>query len=430
MKNKYSYAILGSVFFGLLLMMSCGDRAVLENYSSETIESSFDEIKVEAEDYILSSNLIETKEIDSNFAYIQTKSDGWVALDVNILKAGKYNIQIHLSSLSNSVIKCWIEDYYDNNNDRTYNITGNILTDNLSTEYSTISKLGTPLNSGLHKMKLHFDKEVNVDWIKFTLIEESLSSPITMRQNIDGSDWKLVWSDEFTNNFIDTTKWTYDVGNWGWGNNEIQYYTKHRPKNARVVDGNLIIEAHKNDLGEEWTSARLTTRGKVSFLYGKIECRAKVPSGKGSHASAWTLGNEYVDESSLPYCGEIAILESVGYEIDDDTGNGITHASADGGAFYFGGDKKNGFIEVANMSNEFHTYVVEWKPDGIKEYVDNKLYAAYDNTSTDLSWPFSKSQNIVLNLAMGGSRGGSQGIDESISSQKMIIDYIRVYELN
>ncbi len=116
--------------------------------------------------------------------------------------------------------------------------------------------------------------------------------------------------------------------------------------------------------------------------------------------------------------------------MDDASGNGIAHASAHSGSYYFKlGNQPTGVVEVNNMNNEFHTYTVEWTANEIKSFVDDRLYLTYNDTSTDLSWPFSKPQNIILNLAMGGGWGGYYGIDESISSQKMIIDYIRVYEL-
>ena len=167
----------------------------------------------------------------------------------------------------------------------------------------------------------------------------------------------LIWSDEFEGEGIpDTKKWTFDIGDWGWGNNELQYYTENRVENARVENGNLIIEARKNDMDSKWTSARLTTRGKVSFLYGRIEFRAKVPTNRGNWAAGWTLGDDYVDEISWPYCGEIDILESVGFEMDDITGDGEAHASTHNGAYYFKlGNHQTGIIDVKNMNKEFHT---------------------------------------------------------------------------
>ena len=282
-------------------------------------------------------------------------------------------------------------------------------------------------------MKFHADSGgIRIDWIKFTLIKEHLPTPQVLTQNASGSEWAVVWSDEFEDEGQpDTSKWTYDIGNWGWGNSELQYYTEARPENARIEDGMLIIEAHKDDLDEAWTSARLTTRGKTSFLYGKIEFRAKVPVQRGNWAAGWTLGDAYIDELSWPYCGEIDIMESVGYEMDDETGDGTAHASVHCRAYYFKlGNHHTSVIPVKNMNAEFHTYAVEWLPDGIKAYVDDIHYFSYQDTTDSMTWPFDQPQNIILNLAMGGGWGGLMGMDENMTSQRIIIDYVRVYELN
>lgn len=429
MKKKYSYTFLGILLLGVLGLNSCETKENSKNFSSESVESLSAEVKVEAENFTDSSKQFEILEIDSTLVYVNTISDGWIALDVNIPVAGRYRSQIHLSSKSNKPSICWIEDYYDNKDDRTYNITGNISFPDTSA-FLTRGKDGSPLNAGLHRMKLHFNQSVKIDWVKFTLLKEHEITEQSITQKTDGSTWEVVWSDEFDTPLIDSSKWIYDIGDWGWGNGELQYYTVGRPENARIENGNLIIEARKNDMGKEWTSARLTTHGKISFLYGKIEFRAKVPPYRGNWSAGWTLGEDYIDELSWPYCGEIDILESVGYEMDDETGNGIAHASTHSGAYYFKlGNQPTGVVEVLNMNNEFHTYAVEWTPTEIKSFVDDRLYLTYNDTSTDLSWPFSKPQNIILNLAIGGGWGGYYGIDESIDSQKMIIDYIRVYEL-
>jgi beta-glucanase (GH16 family) len=153
-----------------------------------------------------------------------------------------------------------------------------------------------------------------------------------------------------------------------------------------------------------------------------------VPPNKGNWAAGWTLGDNYVDELSWPYCGEIDILESVGYEMNDSTGNGKAHASAHCGAYYFKlGNQPTGITEVQNMNTEYHTYAVDWSPTEIIATVDGQPYFSYNDTSSALSWPFDQAQNIILNLTMGGGWGSLEGMDESITSQKMIIDYVRVY---
>ena len=351
--------------------------------------------------------------------------ESWLSFELTVPVAGRYKFELDASTQSDSVF-AWMEDYIDNKDGRTYNITGSIPIS--ANQAASID--GSPLNKGVHKMKLHIKGAADVQSFRFSLLREHQLTPETKTQKMDGEEWKIAWSDEFNGEGIpDTTKWTFDLGDWGWGNNELQYYTEKRPENARQEDGNLIIEARKNDMGKAWTSARLTTRGKVTFKYGRIEFRAKVPVTRGNWAAGWTLGDDYVDELSWPYCGEIDILESVGYEIDDATGNGKAHASIHCGAYYFKlGNQPTSDIPVENMEKEFHTYAVDWSPEGIIAYVDGQEYFRYSDTSTELAWPYDRPQNLILNLAIGGGWGGLQGVDENMTSQKFILDYVRVYE--
>lgn len=430
MKRLLSYCSIGIYLVSILMIFSCEFKDKPKKKEVVVLEGKSHKIKIEAENLTHSSEQFKVESLVSKKVYVKAPSGGWIAFDVDIPIAGRYKSEIQVSSASGNVVNCWIEDYYDNKDNRTYNITGNMTIQKTASNFFIASKDGSPLNKGLHKMKLHFSDSINIDWVRFTLLKEHTSSPKIMTQSTEGSKWSLVWADEFNQEEIDTTKWTYDVGNWGWGNDELQYYTANRKENARIENNNLIIEARKADMGEKWTSARLTTRGKVSFLYGKIEFRAKVPPYKGNWAAGWTLGNDYVDELSWPYCGEIDILESVGYEMDDATGNGIAHASAHSGARYFKlGNQPTNTVAVFNMNSEYHTYSVEWSPKEIKVLVDDNPYFYYNDKSSELSWPFSKPQNLILNLTIGGGWGGVKGMDEMITSQKMIIDYVRVYEL-
>lgn len=388
---------------------------------------------LEAESFKESSGEFEIVEVGDDNKVVKGLNDSdWLAFETFVTAPGRYKCEIKLSSESNTPGNCWIEDYYDNKDDRTYNITGRIPipATRKGGIYSIVSREGSPLNTGSHKMKLHVEGDsVNVDWIIFTLMKSHQVTPDTLTQNTKGKEWKLVWSDEFNSSGIpDTSKWTYDFGNWGWGNNELQYYTEFRTENARQENGNLIIEARKNDIGQEWTSARLTTRGKVGFIYGKIEFKAKVPSGVGTWTAGWTLGDSYRDEISWPYCGEIDIMECVGKEIDNDTGDGINHASCHTRAYYFKqGNHLTSVLPVKNMSGEYHTYSIEWYENKIDAFVDGEKYYTYDKTANELEWPFNNPQNIIVNLAMGGGMGGS--IDENITSQKLFVDYVRVFEL-
>ena len=429
MKENRTFSFIHLLLLSLFVV-SCVSKEKQKEQGRKELISEDVLIVIEAENFTDSSKGVTIKSTESGISYANTIEKGWISLDVQVPVAGRYKSEIKLSSDSKEEFIVWIEDYYDNKDDRSYNITGNILVPRSQNDFLSYSRDGSPLNKGLHKMKLHFDGSSNIDWIKFSLLKEHETTPVQMTQKTKGSTWKMVWSDEFDGTEVDSAKWTYDIGDWGWGNYELQYYTKNRSENSRIENGNLIIEARKEDLGHKWTSARLTTRGKVSFLYGKIEFRAKVPPNKGNWAAGWTLGDDYVDELSWPYCGEIDIMESVGYEMDDITGNGIAHASVHCPAYYFKlGNQPTSTIDVINMNNEYHTYAIEWTEDGIKAFVDDQHYLTYSDTKNDLSWPFSKSQNIILNLAMGGGWGGDQGMDENITSQKMIIDYVRVYEL-
>jgi beta-glucanase (GH16 family) len=429
MKNKHSIHILCFLFFGSSLLLSCGTEAPSDSPTKTEEEPGTIEVAIEAESFTDAYGEVENKTLEDGGSYIHAADSGWIALDVTIPVAGRYLSEIYVSSPSREGVNCWIEDYYDNKDGRTYNITGNMPVSGDSEAFAPVSRDGSPLNKGTHKMKVHFDGEINIDKVKFTLMREHEITPTTLTQNMDGTEWKIAWSDEFDGTEVDTSKWTYDVGNWGWGNNELQYYTVARTENARIEDGNLIIEARKGDMGEKWTSARLTTRGKVSFLYGKIEIKAKVPVERGNWAAGWTLGDEYVDELSWPYCGEIDIMESVGFEIDDETGDGEAHASIHCGAYYFKlGNQPTATTPVKNMKEEYHLYTVEWTPEGITAFVDDKEYFTYTDTSTELAWPYDKAQNLILNLAMGGGWGGAKGMDETVTTQKMIIDYVRVYE--
>ncbi len=408
---------------------ACNGGAEKKNNSEKKVNDKTT-VLLEAEQYHDAQGETETLAHSSGEGKIvKLKDQGWLAFDANIQKAGRYKIEIHATAVSNEKTVIWIEDYYDNKDDRTYNISGNIKLNPKKDTLITLSRVGAPMNKGLHKIKLHANHAIKIDWLKFTMVKKYRETPRKMVQNMQGDEWTIAWADEFDGEKVDTSKWTYDVGNWGWGNYEPQYYTENREENARIEDGYLIIEAHKNDMGQEWTSARLTTREKVSFKYGKIEFSAKVPAHKGNWAAGWTLGDDYIDELSWPYCGEIDILESVGFEMDNKTGNGIAHASAHSGAYYFKlGNQPTATMPVKNMNDKFHTYAVEWTPEYIKAFVDGEHYFTYDDNSTELSWPFDKPHNIILNLAMGGGWGGAQGMDESITSQKMIIDYVRVYE--
>ncbi len=235
----------------------------------------------------------------------------------------------------------------------------------------------------------------------------------------------LVWNDEFNYTGLPATdKWGYDVGGGGWGNNELQYYTNARSENARVENGKLIIEARKEQYeGSDYTSARLVTRHKGDWLYGRVEAYAKLPSGTGTWPAIWMLPTNWV-YGSWPKSGEIDIMEYVGYD------PGVVHGSIHTEAYnHVLGTQKTATISVPDAETAFHLYALEWTPEKIDIYVDNNKYFTFDNEHHDYkTWPFDQAFHLILNIAVGGNWGGAQGVDPNIWPQKMYVDYVRVYQ--
>jgi beta-glucanase (GH16 family) len=255
---------------------------------------------------------------------------------------------------------------------------------------------------------------------------------------VQAEDWKLVWSDEFDKpGTPDPAKWDYEVG--FVRNNERQYYTRARKENARVEDGMLVIEARKEQFripkqakkgkagkGQEnadYTSASVTTQGKASWTYGRIEVRAKLPTGRGMWPAIWTLGTN-IGQVGWPACGEIDIMENVGF--DPNVIHANIHTKAYNHAIH---TNKGSRITIPNPHQDFHVYAIEWRPERMDFFVDATKYFTFtnENKGTD-AWPYDKPQYLILNIAVGGAWGGQKGIDDSIFPQRMAIDYVRVYQ--
>lgn len=241
---------------------------------------------------------------------------------------------------------------------------------------------------------------------------------------------KLVWRDEFNNPGLpDSTKWGYDVGGHGWGNKELQYYTKNRPENARVEGGNLVVEARKEALKPEnaYTSARLLSRGKGgSQTYGRFEVRAQIPGGRGTWPAIWMLPDQNLyGNKSWPDNGEIDIMEHVGYDPN------VIHASTHCKSYYFRtNNQKTGVTIIPDATTAFHVYAIEWTPETITAEIDGQLYFAARNEGTGWqAWPWDKPFHVLLNVAVGGEWGGQKGIDEAVFPQRMLVDYVRIYQM-
>ena len=236
--------------------------------------------------------------------------------------------------------------------------------------------------------------------------------------------YQMVWSDEFDHAGLpDSAKWNYDVGGNGWGNNELEYYTSKRTENARVENGNLVIEARKESWqGMNYTSARLLTKGKMSWQYGKIETRAKLPRGRGTWPAIWMLGD--TNPLKWPDDGEVDIMEHVGFD------QGIIHGSVHCKKYnWVIGNGKTATTPVMDCSDSFHVYTVEWDANNLKISVDSMSYMSFSNEHSGYdAWPFDNRLFMILNIAVGGNWGGQKGVDDSIWPQQMLVDYVRVYQ--
>jgi beta-glucanase (GH16 family) len=240
-----------------------------------------------------------------------------------------------------------------------------------------------------------------------------------------GQHKKLVWSDEFNYTGLpDSSKWGYDVGGQGWGNNELQYYTEKRLENARVENGMLTIEAIKEPFEKSaYTSARLVTKKKGDWKYGKIEVRAKLPKGKGIWPAIWMLPTNW-EYGDWPKSGEIDIMEFVGYMPDSIFGS--IHTEKFNHSI---GTQSTKGLYFKDLADSFHVYSIEWDKNKIVFFVDGKQYHEFKNQKTGPgAWPFDKVFHLILNVAVGGNWGASKGMDESIYPEKMLVDYVRVYK--
>ncbi len=245
-------------------------------------------------------------------------------------------------------------------------------------------------------------------------------------------EWRLVWSDEFdTGPHPSAAHWGYDVGGGGWGNDEAQYYTAGRLQNARLENGRLVIEAHREAFGgHAFTSARLVTRGRADWRYGRIEVRARLPRARGTWPAFWMLptASRY-GSGAWPETGEIDLLEHVGH--DPNVVFSTVHTARYNHVL---GTQRLGTRVLPTATTDFHVYALEWEADEIRAYVDDRLHFSFANerrlraNATHHEWPFDHPFYLVLNLAVGGSLGGARGVDEAVWPQRLEVEYVRVYQ--
>jgi hypothetical protein len=248
----------------------------------------------------------------------------------------------------------------------------------------------------------------------------------------------LLWSEEFADhldNKLPVDTWNFDIGDGanagliGWGNNELEYYTAESVK----IEGNLKITAQKKlDSSLQcyygpalWTSGKIHTAGKVGFKFGRIEIKAKLPSGIGTWPALWLLGANLLDGIAWPHCGEIDILENTGahpFQVQ-----GTIHGDG-----YFGEAGLTKIIQSPTpLSDNFHNYAISWNEESIEWFFDGNSYNKITKSSVEATgkpWPFSQEFYLIMNLAIGGWFAGD--VDPKLERAELEVESIKYYSID
>jgi beta-glucanase (GH16 family) len=240
--------------------------------------------------------------------------------------------------------------------------------------------------------------------------------------------YRLAWADEFNGTELDPASWTYESGdgcpnNCGWGNNELEFYT-NRPENLYFTQGKMVIEAIQESFsGKNYTSARIVTRGKKFFQYGRVDIRAILPEGQGIWPALWMLGEDITTEG-WPACGEIDIMELVGHQPS------TTHSTVHYGV-NFATRQNRGFSKTLTSGkfiDEFHVFSINWEENLIEFFLDDvKFFTVTPATTQGSPYPFNDEFFFIFNVAVGGNWPGSPNAS-TVFPQRMVVDYIRVFE--
>lgn len=234
--------------------------------------------------------------------------------------------------------------------------------------------------------------------------------------------YTLKWNDEFNGSSIDQNNWNYDLGASGWGNNELQNYTS-QSANSYIANGSLVIEAIKGPNGN-YTSARMITKGKRTFQYGRIDIRAKLPRGQGIWPALWMLGSN-IDNVGWPACGEIDIMEYLGHQTS--TVHGTAHWGAQGSTSSQSSSSRYD-LTSGNFYDKFHVFSIIWEPNKIRWYMDDQLFHTVTTSTTGAAaWRFNQEFFFIFNIAVGGNWPGYPDATTQFP-QKMFIDYVRVFQ--
>ena len=270
-----------------------------------------------------------------------------------------------------------------------------------------------------HVSAAQFSETIDSVYIQFGTV--TLENGYKTPDNYPG--YNLVWADEFNGTSLDANSWTYEVGRgeWGWGNNELQYYHDGE-KNAVVADGKLTITAKEESAGDaNYTSARLITRDKKEFQYGRVDIRARLPQGQGIWPALWMLGSN-IGTVSWPACGEIDIMEAVGHKPNEVFGT--AHWGKSVPSTY---NSKKYRLTSGDFTDSFYVFSIIWEKDKIEWYVNDVKYHTITPVNTGSIYPFNNPFFFIFNIAVGGNLPGSPDATTRFP-QTMEVDYIRVFQ--
>ena len=234
--------------------------------------------------------------------------------------------------------------------------------------------------------------------------------------------YSLVWADEFDGNSLNLNNWGFDIGNSGWGNNELEYYQDGN-KNVTVANGTLTITAKKEKVqSANYTSARIKTQGKKSFTFGRIDIRAKLMTGQGYWPALWMLG-ESISSIGWPACGEIDIMELVGSKPNVVLGTAHWGLPGNGSTYI----TRNYTLNGTDFSKEYHVFSIVWVKDQIQWYVDDQLYHTITKNDVNVTYPFNSPHFFIFNVAVGGNLPGNPDVN-TVFPKSMVVDYVRVFQ--
>ena len=339
---------------------------------------------------------------------------------VSLSESCDRDVKFHFSTMANTATKG--KDYIDNQGDitigagsKTATISIQILGDTLvETEESFWISYTQP--NGLNIPTPFATVKITNDDADAISFVDGYNTPKVRK------GYSLVWADEFDGNALNLNNWSFEIGNSGWGNNELQYYQDGN-KNVTIANGTLTITAKKEKVqSANYTSARIKTQGKKSFTFGRIDIRAKLMTGQGYWPALWMLG-ESISSIGWPACGEIDIMELVGST--PNTVLGTAHWGLPGnGSTYI---TKNYALSGTDFSKEYHVFSIVWVKDQIQWYVDDNLYHTITKNDVNVNYPFNSPHFFIFNVAVGGNLPGNPD-GTTVFPQSMYVDYVRVFQ--